>query len=39
MFLYVYVDEDAFFPALDRIDADLTIRGKDSTMIRLYYLK
>ena len=39
MFLYVYVDEDAFFPALDRIDADLTIRGEDSTMIRLYYLK
>ena len=39
MFLYVYVDEDAFYPALDRIDADLTIRGIDSTMIRLYYLK
>lgn len=39
MFLYVYVDEEAYYPTLERINADLTIRGEDSTMIRLYFLK
>ncbi len=39
MFLYVYVDEEAYYPTLDRIKADLTIRGEGFTMIRLYFLK